>query len=104
MNKLTLLACIVVGLISTATIAETIPGAVGKTVGGAVGAGVGAGTGAAAGAITAPAKGLKSGVKCIDKTGLPILCTAAGAIETGASPVAGSVKGAAKGAAAGSGN
>jgi len=104
MKKLMILSFITAGLISTTTIAETLPGAVGKTVGGAVGAGVGAGAGAAKGGLTAPAKGLKSGLKCVDKTGLPVLCTAAGAINTGASPVEGTVKGTAKGAAAGSGN
>ena len=55
--------------------------------GGVTGAAVGAGVGAAAGGLTAPAKGLTSALKCVDKTGLPILCTAAGAINTGASPV-----------------
>ncbi len=99
MKKLTLLSCVAAGLISTAAIAETV----GKAVGGVVGAGVGAGVGAASGALTAPAKGLKSASKCVDKTGLPILCTAAGAIDTGASPVEGSLKGTAEGAAAGSG-
>jgi hypothetical protein len=85
------------------TKAET-PGPVGKTVGGVTGAAVGAGVGAAVGALTAPAKGLKSALKCVNATGLPVLCTAAGAINTGASPVEGTVKGAAKGAAVGSGN
>ena len=80
------------------------PGPVGKTVGGVTGAGVGAGLGAAAGGLTAPAKGLKSASKCVDKTGMPVLCTTAGAIDTGASPVQGTAKGAAKGAAVGSGN
>ncbi len=103
MKKLILISCIAVGLISTTTIAETLTGTVGKTVGGAAGAGVGAGVGAAAGGLTAPAKGLKSASKCVDKTGLPISCTAAGAINTGASPVEGTLKGTAEGAAAGSG-
>ena len=85
------------------TKAETL-GPVGKTVGGVTGAAVGAGVGAAIGGLTAPAKGLKSGLKCVNATGLPVLCTAAGAINTGASPVEGAVKGTAKGAAAGSGN
>jgi hypothetical protein len=85
------------------TEAET-PGPVGKTVGGVTGAAVGAGIGAAVGGLTAPAKGLKSGLKCVDKTGLPVLCTAAGAINTGASPVEGTAKGTVKGAAVGSGN
>jgi hypothetical protein len=85
------------------TKAET-PGPVGKTVGGVTGAAVGAGVGAAIGGLTAPAKGLKSGLKCVNATGLPVLCTAAGAINTGASPVQGTAKGAAKGAAVGSGN
>jgi hypothetical protein len=85
------------------TKAET-PGPVGKTVGGVTGAAIGAGVGAAIGGLTAPAKGLKSGLKCVNATGLPVLCTVAGAINTGASPVEGTVKGAAKGAAVGSGN
>ena len=104
MKKLMILSFIIAGLISTTTIAETLSGAVGKTVGGSVGAGVGAGAGAAKGGLTAPAKGLKSASKCVDKTGLPVLCTTAGAIDTGASPVEGTLKGTAKGAAAGSGN
>ena len=85
------------------TKAET-PGPVGKAVGGVTGAAVGAGVGAGVGALKAPAKGVKSGLKCVNKTGLPVLCTAAGAINTGASPVQGTAKGAAKGAAVGSGN
>lgn len=103
MKKIILLPFIAAGLISAAVIAETLPGAVGKTVGGAVGAGVGAGVGAAKGAITAPIKGVTSAVKCVDKTGMPVLCTTAGAIETGASPVEGTLKGTAEGAAKGSG-
>ncbi len=106
-KELTLLSYIAVGLISTAAIAGSPPGPVGKTVGGAAGAGVGAGIGAAEGALAAPAKGLKSASKCVDKTGLPILCTAAGAIDTVAtvaSPVGGTLKGTSEGAAAGSGN
>ena len=85
------------------TKAET-PGPVGKTVGGVTGAAIGAGVGAAIGGLTAPAKGINSALKCVNKTGLPVLCTAAGAINTGASPVEGTVKGTAKGAAIGSGN
>ena len=108
MKKLTLISCIAVGLISSVAIAETLTGAaagaVGKTVGGAVGAGVGAGAGAAKGAITAPVKGVASGLKCLDKTGMPVLCTAAGAINTGASPVQGTVEGTVEGAVKGSGN
>jgi hypothetical protein len=96
MKKLTLLSCLVAGLISTSAIAQTV----GKAVGGVTGAAVGAGVGAGVGALKAPSKGLKSGMKCVNKTGLPVLCTTAGAIDTGASPV----EGAAKGAAAGSGN
>ena len=103
MKKLILVSFIVAGFISATTNAESLTGAVGKTVGGAVGAGVGAGVGAAKGAITAPIKGVTSAVKCIDKTGLPVLCTTAGAIVTGASPVEGTVKGTVEGAAAGSG-
>ena len=103
MKKLILLSCIAMGLISTAAIAEAA-GPVGKAVGGTVGAGVGAGVGAAAGALTAPAKGVNSALKCLDKTGMPVLCTTAGAIDTAASPVEGTVKGTAKGAAIGSGN
>ena len=99
MKKLTLLSCLVAGLISTSAIAETV----GKTVGGVTGAAVGAGVGAGVGALKAPAKGINSALKCVDKTGLPVLCTTAGAIDTGASPVEGTVKGTAKGAAAGSG-
>ena len=93
MKKLTLLSCLVAGLISTSAIAETV----GKTVDGAVGVGVGAGAGAAKGGLTAPDKGLKRASKCVDKTGLPVQCTTAGAIDTGASPVEGTAKGAAKG-------
>ena len=85
------------------TKAET-PGPVGKTVGGVTGAAVGAGVGAGVGALKAPSKGVNSALKCVDKTGLPVLCTTAGAINTGASPVEGTVKGTAKGAAVGSGN
>ena len=103
MKKLTLLSCIAVGLISTAAIAETL-GPVEKAVGGTVGAGVGAGVGAAAGALTAPAKGVNSALKCVNATGLPVLCTTAGAINTAASPVQGTLKGTATGAAVGSGN
>ncbi len=66
MKKLILLSCIAIGLISTAAIAEAA-GPVGKAVGGTVGAGVGAGVGAAAGALTAPAKGVNSALKCVDK-------------------------------------
>ena len=87
-----ILSFITAGLISTTAIAETPSGV--------VGAGVGAGAGAAKGGLTAPDKGLKSASKCVNKTGLPVQCTAAGAINTGASPV----QGTAKGAAAGSGN
>jgi hypothetical protein len=100
MKKLTLLSCLVAELISTSAIAETV----GKAVGGVTGAAVGAGVGAGVGALKAPAKGVNSALKCVDKTGLPITCTAAGAINTGASPVEGSLKGTAKGAAVGSGN
>ncbi len=100
MKKIILLSCVAAGLISTSAIAETV----GKAVGGVTGAAVGAGVGAAAGGLTAPAKGLKSASKCVDKTGLPITCTAAGAINIGASPVEGTLKGTAKGAAIGSGN
>jgi hypothetical protein len=100
MKKLTLLSCLVAGLISTSAIAQTV----GKAVGGVTGAAVGAGVGAGVGALKAPYKCLKSGLKCVNKTGLPVLCTAAGAINTGASPVEGAAKGTAKGAAAGSGN
>ena len=103
MKKLILLSCIATGLISSVAIAETLSGAAGKITGGAVGAGVGAGVGAAAGGLSAPARGLKSASKCVDKTGAPILCTAAGAIDTGATPVEGTLKGTAKGAAKGSG-
>ena len=101
MDKIFSLSFVVAALISTSAIAA---GPVGKAVGGAVGAGVGAGAGAAKGGLTAPAKGLKSGLKCVDKTGMPVLCTTAGAINTGASPVEGTVKGTAKGAEIGSGN
>ncbi|NOQ49403.1 MAG: hypothetical protein GQ553_01875 [Nitrosomonadaceae bacterium] len=100
MNKLILLSFIVAGLISTSAIAETV----GKAVGGVTGAAVGAGVGAGVGALKAPAKGVNTALKCVDKTGLPITCTAAGAINTGASPVEGTLKGTAKGAAVGSGN
>jgi hypothetical protein len=100
MKKLTLLSCLVAGLISTAAIAETV----GKAVGGVTGAAVGAGVGAGVGALKAPAKGVNSASKCVDKTGLPITCTAAGAINTGATPVHGTIKGTAEGAAIGSGN
>ncbi len=100
MKKLTLLLCVAAGLISTSAIAETV----GKAVGGTVGAGVGAGVGAAAGALTAPANGVNSALKCVNATGLPILCTTAGAINTAASPVEGTLKGVATGAAVGSGN
>ena len=100
MKKLTLLSCVAAGLISTSAIAETV----GKAVGGTVGAGVGAGVGAAAGALTAPAKGVNSALKCVNATGLPVLCTTAGAINTAASPVQGTLKGTATGAAVGSGN
>ncbi len=104
MKKLILLSCITVGLISTAAIAETVTGTAGKAVGGIVGAGVGAGVGAAAGALTAPAKGVNSALKCVNATGLPVLCTTAGAFNIGASPVEGTLKGTATGAAVGSGN
>ena len=104
MKKVILLPFIAAGLISTAVIAETLTGAAGKTVGGAVGAGVGAGVGAAKGGLTAPIKGITSAAKCVDKTGAPILCTAAGAINTGASPVQGTVEGTAEGALKGSGH
>jgi hypothetical protein len=43
-------------------------------------------------------------LKCVNATGLPVLCTTAGAINTGASPVEGTLKGTATGAAVGSGN
>ena len=100
MNKLILLSFIAAGLISTSAIAETA----GKAVGGVTGAAIGAGVGAGVGALKAPSKGVNSALKCVDKTGLPITCTAAGAINTGASPVEGTLKGTAKGAAVGSGN
>ncbi len=100
MNKLILLSFIAAGLISTSAIAETV----GKAVGGVTGAAIGAGVGAGVGALNAPAKGVNSALKCVDKTGLPITCTAAGAINTGASPVEGTLKGTATGAAVGSGN
>ena len=100
MKKIILLSCVAAGLISTSAIAETV----GKAVGGVTGAAIGAGVGAGVGALKAPATGLKSGLKCLDKTGLPIICTAAGALDIGASPVEGAVKGTAKGAAIGSGN
>ena len=100
MNKLILFSCVAAGLISTSAIAETV----GKAVGGVTGAAVGAGVGAGVGALKAPAKGVNTALKCVDKTGLPITCTAAGAINTGASPVEGSLKGTAEGAAVGSGN
>jgi hypothetical protein len=100
MNKLILLSFIAAGLISTSAIAETV----GKAVGGVTGAAIGAGVGAGVGALKAPAKGVNTALKCVDKTGLPITCTAAGAINTGASPVEGTLKGTAKGAAVGSGN
>jgi len=104
MKKLIFLSCVVAGLISTSAIAQTVTGTAGKAVGGIVGAGVGAGVGAAAGALTAPAKGVNSALKCVNATGLPVLCTTAGAINIGASPVEGTLKGTATGAAAGSGN
>jgi len=100
MKKLMILSFITAGLISTSAIA----GPAVKAVGGVTGAAVGAGVGAGVGALKAPSKGLKSGLKCVNKTGLPVLCTTAGAINTGASPVEGAAKGTAKGAAAGSGN
>ncbi len=101
MKKIILLSCVAAGLISTSAIAvETAV----KAVGGVTGAAVGAGVGAGVGALKAPSKGVNSALKCLDKTGLPITCTAAGAINTGASPVEGSLKGTAKGAAVGSGN
>ena len=99
MKKIMLLSCVAAGLISISAIAETV----GKEVGGVTGAAVGAGVGAAGGALTAPAKGLKSASRCVDKTGLPITCTAAGAIDTGASPVEGTLKGTGEGASKGSG-
>jgi len=43
-------------------------------------------------------------LKCVNATGLPVLCTTAGAINIGASPVEGTLKGTATGAAIGSGN
>ncbi|MCZ6897618.1 MAG: hypothetical protein O7D95_02765 [Betaproteobacteria bacterium] len=100
MKKIILLSCVVAGLISTSAISETV----GKAVGGVTGAAIGAGVGAGVGALKAPSKGINSALKCIDKTGLPITCTAVGAIDTGASPVEGTLKGTAKGAAVGSGN
>jgi hypothetical protein len=100
MNKLILLSFIAAGLISTSAIAETV----GKAVGGVTGAAIGAGVGAGVGTLKAPSKGVNTALKCVDKTGLPITCTAAGAINTGASPVEGTLKGTAKGAAVGSGN
>ncbi len=101
MKKLILLSCVAAGLISTSAIAvETAV----KAVGGVTGAAIGAGVGAGVGALNAPAKGVNSALKCVDKTGLPITCTAAGAINTGASPVEGTLKGTATGAAVGSGN
>ena len=100
MNKLILLSFIAAGLISTSAIAETV----GKAVGGVTGAAIGAGVGAGVGALKAPSKGVNSALKCLDKTGMPVLCTTAGAIDTAASPVEGTVKGTAKGAAVGSGN
>ena len=103
MKKLTLISYLVAGLISTSAIAVAAGPAV-KAVGGVTGAAIGAGVGAGVGALKAPATGLKSASKCVDKTGLPIICTAAGALDTGASPVKGTLKGTAKGAAAGSGN
>jgi len=103
MKKLTLLSFVVAGLVSTSAIAVAAGAAV-KAVGGVTGAAIGAGAGAAKGGLTAPAKGLKSASKCVDKKGLPVLCTTAGAINTGASPVDGTLKGTAKVAAAGSGN
>jgi len=100
MKKIILLSCVVAGLISTSAIAvETAV----KAVGGVTGAAIGAGVGAGVGALKAPAKGVNSALKCLDKTGMPILCTAAGAIDTAASPVEGTLKGTAKGAAVGSG-
>jgi len=100
MKIIILLSCVAAGLISTSAIAETVL----KAVGGVTGAAIGAGVGAGVGALEAPATGLKSGLKCFDKTGLPIICTVAGALDIGASPVEGAVKGAAKGAVIGSGN
>ena len=112
MNKLTLLSFVVAGLFSTATIAETISGAVGGSAGkatgavtgGAVGGGVGAGAGAVEGTLKAPAIGAKSGKKCFNKTGRPILCASAGILDTAVSPVQGVVKGTVGGALKGSGN
>jgi len=112
MNKLTLLSCIAVGLISTTTIAENISGdiggstgkAVGSVTGGAVGGGVGAGAGAVEGTLKAPATGVKSGKKCFNATGLPITCSAVGVVDTAISPVHGVIKGTAGGAVKGSGN
>jgi hypothetical protein len=101
MKKIILLSCVVAGLISTSAIAvETAV----KAVGGVTGAAIGAGVGAGVGALKAPSKGVNSALKCLDKTGMPVLCTTAGAIDTAASPVEGTVKGTAKGAAVGSGN
>ena len=112
MKKLTLLSFVVAGLFSTATIAETISGAVGgatgkaagTVTGGAVGSGAGAGLGAVEGTLKAPATGVKSASKCFDKTGLPILCTSAGIVDTAVSPVQGVVKGTVGGALKGSGH
>ena len=101
MKKLILLSCVVAGLISTSAIAvETAV----KAVGGVTGAAIGAGVGAGVGALKAPSKGVNSALKCVNATGLPVLCTTAGAINIGASPVEGALKGASKGAAVGSGN
>ena len=101
MKKLILLSCVVAGLISTSAIAvETAV----KAVGGVTGAAIGAGVGAGVGALKAPAKGVNSALKCVNATGLPVLCTTAGAINTAASPVQGTLKGTATGAAVGSGN
>jgi len=100
MKIIILLSCVAAGLISTSAIAETV----GKAVGGVTGAAIGAGVGAGVGALKAPSKGVNSALKCLDKTGMPVLCTTAGAIDTGASPVEGTLKGTAKGAAVGSGN
>ena len=112
MKKLTLLSFVVAGLFSTATIAETISGAVGgsagkavgSVTGGAVGSGVGAGAGAVEGTLKAPATGAKSAAKCFNKTGLPILCTSAGILDTVVSPVQGVIKGTTEGALKGSGH
>jgi len=111
MKRLTLLLFVVAGLFSTATIAQTagaVGGSAGKAAGGvtggAVGGGVGAGAGAVEGTLKAPATGAKSGKKCFNKTGRPILCASAGILDTAVSPVQGVVKGTVGGALKGSGH